>query len=490
VVTSVVGNVVTLNAQIGYNVVQGALVTRLTRDVVVEPVTPNTDYYGVWAGYYTTDYTRKLILKDVQFRYVGSSYGQAEGGVTIRGYFGTNTPGVTLTNTVPSYNQQPWIEGLTLTSSNSTRDWGGLWGYSARYAQFRCCTAVGIFNAGIGLYYDNGLAAYNCIVSGSNTWGIRSEGHVEYGELAYNYSSRNYYANRIAIYDANCGTHRIICDAITDGVSMPSSNIPLYRWSITGILYVAPIGDRSISNFIYSRISSASGYTNIKSDPPGTYARGFYHCQGDRGNCSQNMVTILEDDFEYDRVRQFAYGTERVWDNTESAWRVVVGVDFDDAWRGWYQTIYIPANTTVIVSCSVKLAPNFSGTYPYLGVIDLQSGITPNQLGNAGGNWSSCLSGGSTIANYTAQATNSYETVQITISPVSWQRMMNVGVANTLRDASEGWWMKPIQVVMNSSYATPALEVANLGPGMPFERMTVGNSVVQNIIRVGGTRLN
>jgi hypothetical protein len=490
VVTSVVGNVVTLNAQIGYNVVQGALVTRLTRDVVVEPVTPNVDYYGVWCGSYTTDYTRKLILKDVQFRYVGSAQGQPEGGVTIRGYFSTNAPGVTLNNTVPSYNQQPWVEGLSLTGSNSTRDWGGLWSYGTRYLQFRCCTAVGIFNAGIGLWYDSGHAAYNCIVAGSNTWGMRLEGYVEWGEVAYNYNSRSYYANRIAAYDANCGTHRMICDAITDNVSLPCTNIPLYRWSITGLLYTAPQSERSHAQFVYSRIASASGYTNIKSNPPATYARGYYHAQGDRGNAGQNIATVLEDDFEYDRVRQFAYGTERVWDNTENAWRVVVGVDFGDAWRGWYQTLYIPANTTVIVSCAVKLAPNFVGTYPYLAVLDLQSGIGFNQLGNAGGMWSSCLSGGGNTANYTAQATNSYETVQITISPVSWQRFLNVGVANTNQDASEGWWMKPIQVTMNSSYATPALEVANVGPGMPLERLSIGNSVVQNIIRIGGTRLN
>jgi len=264
----------------------------------------------------------------------------------------------------------------------------------------------------------------------------------------------------------------------------------MYRWSVTGLLYTAPQAERVHAQFVYSRMVSASGYANIKSNPPATYARGYYHGQGDRGNASQNLTTILEDDFEYDRVRQITYGTERVWDNVENAWRVVVGVDFGDAWRGWYQALYIPANTTVIVSCAVKLALNFSGTYPYLAVIDLQSGIGSNQLGNAGGNWSSCLSGGNTTANYTAQATSSYETVQITIAPVSWQRVLNVGVANTSQDASEGWWMKPIQVVMNSNYATPALEVTNFGPGMPLERMAVGNSAVQNVIRVGGTRLN
>jgi hypothetical protein len=489
VVTSVAGNVVTLNAQIGYNVVQGALVTRLTRDVVVEPVTPNVDYYGVFCGFWSTDYTRKLILKDVFFRYVGSSQGMSEGGVTIRGYHSTNSPGVTLTNTIPALNQQPWVEGLSLTSSNSTRDLGGLVAWSARYCQFRCCTAVGIFNSSISLYYDSGTAAYNCISAGSNAWGMRLEGYVEWGEVSHNYSSRSYNGIRITTYEANCGTHRNIIDALTEGPNTFSNSIPLHRFKVTGGLY-GPAQDRGHTQFVYSKIRTCSGYSNVFDPVPGTYQRGMFHSQGDRGNQALCQLTSIEDDFEVDRVRQFSYGTERWWDNTEFAWRVVVAVDFDEAWRGWYQTIYIPANTTVIVSCSVKLAPNFVGTYPYLAVSDLQSGVTPNQLGNAGGNWSSCLSGGSTTANYTAQATNGYETVQITISPVSWQRMVNVGVANTLRDASEGWWMKPIQVTMNSSYATPAMEVANMGPGMPLERTVIGNSTVQNTIRVGGTRLN
>lgn len=490
VVSGVAGNVVTVNAQIGYNVVQGALVTRLTRDVVVEPITPNVDYYGVYSGYYITDYTRKLVLKDVQFRYVGSSQGQAEGGVTLRGLYSTNTTGVTLNSTVPALSQQPWVEGLSLTSSNSTRDFAGLWAYTARYCQFRCCTAVGIFNSSIALHYEAGMAVYNCISAGSNAWGMRLEGYTEWGEASYNYTSRSYYAGRITSYDANCGTHRMIFDAITDGTSLPTSNIPFYRFKITGGLYLGPACERTHSYFVYSKITAASGYVNIDSNPPGTYQRGMYHGQGDRGNAGQNITTSLEDNFEYDRVRQFTYGTERVWDNTEFAWRVVVGVDFSEAWRGWYQTIYVPANTTVIVSCQVKLYTGFVGTYPYLAVIDLQSGIGKNQLGNAGGDWSSSLAGGTTTANYTAAATSGYETQQITIAPVSWQRFINVGVANTTPDASEGWWMKPLQITMNSAYATPALEVANMGPGMPLEKYQVGNTAIQNIIRVGGTRLN
>lgn len=489
VVSSVAGNVLTLSAQIGYNAVQGALITRLTRDVIVEPVTPNTDYYGVWSGYYIADYTRKIVLKDVFFRHVGSSQGQPEGGVSLRGYAGSNSLGVTATNTIPALSQQPWIEGLALTGSNSTRDWGGLWAYNARYCQLRCCTVVGIFNSPIGLYYDNGLASYNCIAAGSNAWGMRLEGYVEYGEVSYNYSSRSYYGMRITSYDANCGTHRNIIDALTDGPNTFSNTIPLYRFKITGGLY-GPSQDRSHLQFVYSKIRTCSGYSNAFDAVPGTYQRGMYHAQADRGNQALCQITSIEDDFEYDRIRQFSYGTERWWDNTESAWRVVNAVDFDEAYRGWFQTVFVPANVTLIVSAQVKLAPNFSGEYPYLAAVDIQSAIVPNRLDNSGGAGSSPLTGSITTSNYTAAATNAYETVQLTITPKSWQRFIQVGVANTNRTASEGWWMKPIQITLNSAYANPAMELANLGSGTLIEKYAVGNSAVQNIIRIGGTRLN
>jgi hypothetical protein len=51
-------------------------------------------------------------------------------------------------------------------------------------------------------------------------------------------------------------------------------------------------------------------------------------------------------------------------------------LEYDDSDNpAMMERIYIPANTTVRVSAEVKLAPGFSGTYPYLGAMDLISGM-------------------------------------------------------------------------------------------------------------------
>lgn len=487
VISSVSSNTITLNAQIGYIVVSGALVTRLTRDVIVEPVTPNTDYYGVWAGY-LTNYNRKLIVKDVFFRYVGSAQGQPEGGVTFRGYFSTNSPAVTLTNTVPAWSQQCWTEGITLTGSDSTRDLGGLWNYNNRYGQFRCCTVVGVFNSGIlPGWYDGGNAAYNCISSGSNAWGYRVEGLTEWSEFSYNYLSRSYWGTRSTHYDGNCGFHHNVIDAITEGPQVFSgSNIPFYKYKVTGGYY-GPQNERTTVQYLYSVIQSVSGIPNVFAATPGTYQRGYYHHgQADRGDTGACVITSVEDNFEYDRVRQFVYGTERWWDLAEGAWRVVNASDFTDWGRGWYQTVYVPPNVSLVARCALKLVPGFVGTYPSLTIYSSQSGTGVNRLENAGGNWSSVVSGGSEFAQYTSGAANIYETKEITLSAKAFPRWVQVGIFDTNADASEGWWMKPVETILSADYVNPAVAEINRGPGQQFEEYIVAATGIDKRIRIGG----
>ena len=80
---------ITLSSNLPYNVVEGALVTRLTRDIVVGAQTLGTDkpYYYLE---HTSSYSRKFILKDVYFRGVGNSNHNIYSGVTFRGYASTN----------------------------------------------------------------------------------------------------------------------------------------------------------------------------------------------------------------------------------------------------------------------------------------------------------------------------------------------------------------------------------------------------------------
>ena len=482
-VSSVAGNVLTLTGTIGYNLVVGTLITRLTRDVIVEPVTPNTDYYGVYFEAYSATYNRKFIVKDVYFRYNGSSAGQAEGGVWFNsGHASTNSPAVTLTQQVPAWSQQPWIEGVTLLGSNSSRDLGGLWIYG-RYHQARCCTVVGSYDSSIALWYQAGVCAYNCITSGG-TWGYRCEGNSEWSEFAYCYSSRHYYGLRLTLYDGNCGVHHIIMDATDQPPSMFSmAPIPLYKINITGGTYGLAL-DKGTLIFLYSKYAVCSGFPKITDNPPGTYQRGYYHSQIDRGNAGIQVVTILEDNYEYDRVRQLSYGTERYWDAAENAWRVVNAVDFADYGNGWFTSVYVPPNVVLRVACAVKLAVGFSGTYPRLEARSVQSAVGPNQLGNAGGDWSSTLSGGYSAIDYTSTAASAYENAQLTIAAKPFPRYIQVGVHCSSSTSSEGWWMKSIDTYLNTPYPNKAFEVINRDSGSG--NLAIENSFIQNKVRIGG----
>lgn len=489
VVSSVNGNIITLTGQIGYNVVSGALITRLTRDVVVEPVTPNSDYYGVWSGY-LANYNRKLIIKDVFFRYVGSSQGQPEGGVTFRGYFSTNSPAVTLTNTVPSWSQQCWTEGLALTSSNSTRDLGGLWNYNNRYGQFRCCTVVGIFNSCIvPQWYDAGGCAYNCIGAGSNAWGYRIEGMTEWSEIAYCYSSRGYRQARLINYDTTIGIHHFIGDGANEqGLFFASNSAPsYYKIKSTGSRF-GMYTERAPATISYSYHTRLSGYANENSNPPGTTARSVYHSTHiDRGT-NRQTATSIEHNFEFDAIREFGYGVERFWDSNEGAWRVLHSSELTDYGLGFMCSVYVPANTTLNVSCAIKLYPSYSGNYPRLEVRDVISGVTPNQLANAGGNYSSIVAGGSNVTQYTIAAASAYETKTLTVNPVPFSRDLNVGVHVDSTNASEGYWMKPINIFLDKPYPFPITNDngVNSGLGPSTGLIYIKDSPTLPKLRLGG----
>jgi len=489
VVSSVSGNVLTLTAQVGYNVVLGALITRLTRDVVVEPITPNTDRYGVFVQAFTTNYTRKLILKDVFFRYIGSSQGQAEGGVFIQSssHASTNSPAVTLTNTIPARSQEPWLEGLTLTGSNLTRDLGGLYNGS-RYGQLRCCISVGIFNSGIVPgWYNSGPCAYNCIVAGSNSWGFRSEHLAEWGEMGYCYSSRNFRQARIIQYDTNLGLHHFIADASNqEGIYFSVQSSPSnYKIKSTGSRW-GPFTERSSAITVYSQHTRLSGLASENSDPPGTTQRSFFHgTHIDRGP-NRSFMTSLEHNFEYDAIRQFGYGTERYWDQAESAWRVLNSTELSDYGIGFFVSLYIPSNVTVNAECSIKLYNPYSGNFPRFEARDIMSGVGPNRFENAGGAYSSAFVGGSQSVQYTSGT--EYQSQTLTISPVAFPRNINIGVHVDNVNASEGYWMRPINIYMNTPYAfsVPEGESINSGFGPATGQIYVQDSAIPNKIRLGG----
>ena len=458
-ISSVSGNVITLTAAIGYNVVSGALVNRLTRDVVIEPITPNTDYYGVYIEPGGTNYTRAIIFKDVYLKYAGSSQGQPEGGIFISsGTWKANVSlSVTLTNTVPAHSQNLWLEGIVMTGSNSTRDLGGFFVYG-RYDQVRCCHVQGRFQTSYALWYREGVCLYNSIAVGSETWGCRLEGGSEWAEVGYVYVSRSFRAGRFHFYDGNIGHHHYISDG-TDYLNFVSGFYRgYYKHKHTGNRRGMEMDPYNANTLIYSIFNFVSGYSPAANN---LQVRGSYHGGHiDRGHNGASG-NVIEYNMEYDAIYQQNYLSVRFWDAGENAWRVYWIADGADYGSGWFESVFIPAGVTARARAQIKLAPGFSGTYPRFEARDVASAVTPNQLGNAGGNYSSWVVGGTQSLQFSAAAANAYQTLELTITPVAFSRFINIGVHVDSSTSSEGCWMKNINVTLDKPYAVPAFASIN-----------------------------
>jgi hypothetical protein len=372
-----------------------------------------------------------------------------------------------------------------MTGSNSTRDWGGFW-IRGRYDQLRCCHVQGRFNSSYGIYYREGQCLYNSIAVGSESWGPRIEGNSEWAEVAYVYTSRCFRGGRLHSYDSNLGIHHYISDATEYSAYFISSSYrSAYKHKHTGTrrgIASDPLGQNTL---IYSIHNFLSGYSISNNN---LNIRGQYHAGHiDRGH-NGTWYTIVEHNMEYDAIYQENYGSIRFWDSAENAWRVYNAADLSDYGVGWFESVYVPANTTVRAKAQIKLAPNYSGNYPRFEARDVVSGIGPNQLANSGGQYSTWVAGGSQALQFSAAAASAYETKELTINPVAFPRYINIGVHVDSSNASEGYWLKDIVVSLDKPYAVSRFNIINNSQSSQA-LVGVGNSLTESKIRLGG-RLN
>ena len=493
-IQSISGNTITLNAAVGYNVTAGALVTRMTRNVQIRTVT-DTDFAYIYLQNFTSNYTRKLIMKDVYCRRMGWTSANEARGIVLMGHTSTNSLPVAISQTVPAFSQQAWIEGVSMTAPSAATgiDWGGFFFFNSRYLQGRCCTVVGTYQ-GFGVYYQGGQCAYNCISAGNPDIGFRVEGQSEWWEVAYSYSSRNNIGCRlIPAYEDGCGHHHFISDATFYSIAQYSSfrGPALYKHQHTGTsggIYceVAQMA------MLYGKLSFLSGTVQPYSTVPGTNQVGYYYQQIDRGSIQYQTFNIIEANFEYDRMEQYGYYTMRVWDSNENAWRVYFKSNASEGGAGWFESIFVPSGASLRVTCQVKL-PSFysSASYPTLEVRSTQSNVGPNQLQNVGGQWNNWVSGGSAPISYTAAALNNYETKTLTVTAVNFPRYLQAGIWGTDATQSEGWWQTNMTFTLDTPYAIPPFRQVNTGAGpMMGKSYDINPSFVAKKVRVKGrTRL-
>lgn len=480
-ISSVSSNTLTLSDQIGYKVVAGSLVTRLSREILIETTTPDTDYGYYYNEYYANNYNKKCIVKDVYFRNVGSNNNNAFQGVVIRGYNSTNSLPITMTETVPAYDQGHYMEGIVVRNADEhERDYGNIWHYTTRYGKTVCSVSLYGNDGIISDWYNSGNQMHNMLVAGTEGFACRHEGMRERYEIGYHYYSRCTRGLRIiAGYEEGNGIHHLIIDAAQYGAEPTNCHTLLRRFKATGIRYgfIGDSGSRPL--LLESEYSTLSGYANE------TQAGAYYQNHWYRSTGHNVSVNVLKENFEHDAYKIHVYNGTAKWDDTEGAWLFKRRYDNGNT-PALEELVYLPPQTTMRVSAKVKLVSGFSGTYPYLAGISPTASVDDNMTGNNALN-TTIFSLGRISTQYTSSAASDYEEKQITIGPFNFPCFFKAGVISTNQDATEGYYIKDFRIFLDPPYVNPMFGLANDSIINPYlSSMSFKDSFTANKVRLGG----
>ena len=480
VIQSISGNNITLTGAPSYTAQVNAFVTRFTRNITIGGLTTSdrTYYYNE----YLSDgaYSKTTIIKDVHFKDIGNTNNNVYSGFTFRGRGNSqvsqvNNGGisVSLTEQVRSHTQMPWLEGFTCTWV-ANRDHSSIWPYSARYFQGRCLFA---YNANDGLhpYWESGQTFYNCISARNDQRGVRHDGYREYGAFAYNYIHRNYYgfSHGPTEYEPNEGFHHNIIDC-TNHYAMQSSGADnfrpdgFYAWDIKGIRYGFYGKQWSM---LYSRVVENTNFEAVDDagvgDHGGTSQEGHGYSTLQRGSAGNASLTILEYDFEIDRVAQYNYRVRRIWHEEEGAW--AVRRRMYDTWAGFGHNVYVPAGTVVIARCALRAPTGTSYTgYPRIYSSEHISGISANRIAN---NTTGAARGAGqyySVSYDSGMIGDNYQTKTLTIPAKNYSRTLNIIVTNYNGADQEGYFMKNLEIGFSKPYEVKEMAVANTTAEISF----------------------
>ena len=500
---------INLDSALPYNVVQGALVTRLTRDIIIGAQTFGTDRPYLYYQHTDDFFTRKVILKDVWFRGIGNSNNNTYSGFAIRGYFSTNdgasgdggdVNGDAWTQNTESLpvdvnceyikdDRQPYIEGCVAIFSQ-TRDHSGLWLWDAYHTKMRCMV-VGRARDGIHLYNDPSQACYNTISFENRYHGIRNYLSQWNTETAYIYCSRNERGLRFnTCFSGGMGAHHIINDANSHYQMWLYAQGPASGqfWNIrcTGGRYGVLL-ERCAGDVVFHRseVKPATAYA-VSSTYMSNAGSSWGGHMGYFGLHHQRYVN-LEKDFEYDGWEARSYHCLITWDADEDAYLFRRRSD-SSGYPVLCDSFYVPADTTCWIRIEAKAAAGFNGSYPYAYAHSGRHGQTMaysrvSQTGTP--DWQSMVGGGQEDSIFTSSFDTNYEQKDFTIQPVGFGRFIQAGIVSHHNSASEGFYVKPIMVTFDKP--APMREMITINQkktGTGLIRIAAGPS--DKIVRIGG----
>lgn len=444
-ITSKSGDTITVDGSYGYTLKEDAWVIKLTRDC---RYVNESDGKGMIYFHENGDSTwnRYRIIKDFEIKNAYNSY-SSYALIYFRGRNRDDYDG-------DSYHP----EGLSinLDTQNSYSELR-IYRYNWR-STWRCCT---FYNMDIGFYNQNGYD--NDDMALYNSWFGRMESGGIYWyyaentkwEVAYN-RLNGLDDNAIAVHytrGAGLGIHHnsaknMVRRAIDTG------------WTYAGTLFYqnefidnleGPLtnhGGHDQHTFMYNKFTTPA--------PNDFYSIGI---MGDSRYAAfpASIVHSIDDGFKKDNLVMYGSGFRMMWNEDEAAYHIMFDNDSDYDY-GPQSKVFVPAGGTVKVVASLKLVSGYSGNSPIIRCRDMYS-----IAGGTDSPWPSGTAGRGTSSDTSYSATDTgWQTNTTTLSAVNWDRMVLVSNSASNPNASEGWYLKKINIYIDK------MPPAHIGPEVNY----------------------
>lgn len=445
-ISAINGNVITISPGAVFASTGNEYVFKTNRDVVVAADTGNTSSYRVWSDY-TYTLTKRLRIKDVRFQNIGYFGGQ--GGLNWNGQtqrFGSgNTSdhvGSEIENNVIQMQAvngyiDPWSYDLNGIFSDE------MFGNTVRNNVFLNTHSVA------ASWYDWDRYIYNNY-SYNGAYSFRCEGFHTYeqggSEMAYNLGHRGNEGTRCSFYNTGRGFHHNR-QTHTYRAGHLAFNLAMYAFQ----------NEWDSCNVWNSWADTNSGakdnwrfvYNNFKNMSIGTDNWSFSNDTSvQRANQEATRpFTFLEHNFRLNDVMQTFTRGHRVWDANENAWRLYrVNSTYELAACPTF--FYVPPNSTVTVTASIKRPSNFSGTIPSF---TINTNTIPEMNSAANGLYAAGypIEGESNTVQYTSASASAYETKTLTLPARGFGRYISAYNYSTDAAAYMGWWEKEMDVQLS-----------------------------------------
>jgi len=377
-INAIDGNTLTLDDQVRYVHKVGSLVTILTRDCVIRCDDADDRvfvYIENWTSHNNNAGTRRIRFKDVQFKGLGGNTNNNfyRAGVCIAGYNGGLDPNSTDTDDY----------GFQSEATNCTWD-GSANNSSTTYRGFMVRSSWGMETRNIVSYdgyynmYNWGYGAHakfnGCYMTRSDHTGFLLDNSSEvYCDVNYMYITRVESYGTIWYHTRENVNRR-------HWIMLNNQGRPYYdfysspntlndRFHMDGFTYWPYMGDGTgpvyfLDSYIKNRwdVTAPAGFTPVQYS---NYLRMYSHprTEWDRTTGLTGKAVYQEYNHEVDALAMQGGQCLREWQNDGGYWKVYFG---DDSAAGVMDIVYVPAGTTVRISCEVKCSSAGSFTFPYL----------------------------------------------------------------------------------------------------------------------------